>query len=747
MTSDVKLGDRTEAQAFSKVMMGRREQIVFLLSMAFTVVALFALIYVDPTIVIWGGVYTSLQAAEAVAFPRTRIQSRCEVKSFRTLALGLLAANTTLFASVTLVELSRLGLWSVAFGEAIVAATFLNIALTTHGCKRAFLASMAPGLIYVIIFPIMAWRVFGCPLQAAIAIAAVGLALVFGTFKLWSHAAAAQHAEQKARLELQISAEAANENRTFLDAILEYVPSILHVQDVEADRVVLVNHAMQTHTGKPRAELIGKTRLAFMTPDEAAQAATADQAVLLSGEPLKLAPVAAATLEGQRILRRTKIPISGLGRPYVLTVSEDVTEDEAIAEAKAAAAEALAEALARAEAANEAKSAFLATMSHEIRTPLNGVLGMVQAMAADELTPVQRERLGIVRQSGETLLNILNDVLDLSKIEAGRLELESIEFSLAAVAAGCQAAFTNVARGRGLNFSFAIDDDALGVYVGDPTRLRQILYNLLSNAMKFTTAGEVGVRMSRVEDRLIISVKDTGLGMTLEQTQRLFQKFVQADASTTRKFGGTGLGLAIVRDLALAMGGDIKVFSAVGGGTTFTVDLALPWVGPDVECPGAPALDSVEREGACFEPLCILVAEDNDINQLVIKTLLNQVGLSPCVVANGRLALEAWAMQSWDVILMDVQMPEMDGPTAVRLIRQREAETGRRRTPILALTANAMTHHVADYLDAGMDGHVAKPIEAWRLFSALEQVLEGVDVVESEAEDAAPVPVAVTRIS
>jgi CheY-like chemotaxis protein/anti-sigma regulatory factor (Ser/Thr protein kinase) len=308
----------------------------------------------------------------------------------------------------------------------------------------------------------------------------------------------------------------------------------------------------------------------------------------------------------------------------------------------------------------------------------------------------------------------------------------SIEFSLAAVAAGCHAAFANLAMHKEISFLFMIDEDAKGLYLGDPTRLRQILYNLLSNAMKFTSVGEVSVGVSYVEDRLIIAVKDSGVGMTPEQTERLFRKFAQADASTTRKFGGTGLGLAIVRELALAMGGDVEVRSVLGEGTTLRVSLGLPRVGPEIIETAELESDEGDHDQASYDAINVLVAEDNEINQLVIKTLLNQGGSVPFVVATGKLALEAWETGRWDVILMDVQMPEMDGPTATRLIRERESQTGRRRTPILALTANAMTHQVNEYVAAGMDGHIAKPIEASKLFAALEDVLSGVDFAESD---------------
>ena len=374
-----------------------------------------------------------------------------------------------------------------------------------------------------------------------------------------------------------------------------------------------------------------------------------------------------------------------------------------------------------AEAANLAKSQFLATMSHEIRTPLNGVLGMAQAIAGDELSERQRERLDIVRQSGESLLAILNDILDLSKIEAGKLELEAAEFSLSEVARGAHAAFTGLANKKGLSFCLEMQGDC-GTFRGDPVRLRQIMYNLISNALKFTDAGEVRVALSWQQGVLSLIVADTGVGIAPEAVGRLFNNFAQADASTTRRFGGTGLGLAICRHLAEAMNGSICVESQIGQGSRFIVSLPLEQIS------GAPATvvhtKAPADPSAAFEkPVRVLAAEDNSVNQLVLKTLLHQAGIQPVVVDNGAAAVEAWERQEWDVILMDVQMPQMDGPTATRRIRELERQRGGRRTPILALTANAMPDQVAQYLAAGMDGHVAKPIEISNLFTSLERVL------------------------
>jgi signal transduction histidine kinase/ActR/RegA family two-component response regulator len=374
-----------------------------------------------------------------------------------------------------------------------------------------------------------------------------------------------------------------------------------------------------------------------------------------------------------------------------------------------------------AEAANVAKSAFLATMSHEIRTPLNGVLGMAQAMGGDQLSALQRERLDVIRKSGEALLAILNDILDLSKIESGKLDLEDVDFDLDAVMRGALSTFTQLANSKGLSLSF-VADGAKGVYRGDPTRLRQILYNLFSNALKFTESGGIKVVVANAPPGLALSVQDTGIGMPPEVTGKLFEKFVQADASTTRRFGGSGLGLAICRELAELMGGSIDVESQVGVGSKFTVRLAIPRVGDSADAL-APTSDDQAAEVAGAVDLRVLAAEDNPVNQLVLKTLLHQAGINPVIVENGALAVEAWRQANFDIILMDVQMPEMDGPTAARLIRQAEADTGRARTPIIALTANVMPHQVALYREVGMDGHVAKPIEIGMLFAAIEDAL------------------------
>ena len=383
----------------------------------------------------------------------------------------------------------------------------------------------------------------------------------------------------------------------------------------------------------------------------------------------------------------------------------------------------LVEARDAAQAANVLKSQFLANMSHEIRTPLNGVLAMAQILSLGELTAIQRERVDVIRRSGEDLLTILNDVLDISRIEAGKMEIEHGEVDPETLGRNVHAMFDSLAAAKkNLVFDVEVAPNALGARRGDPTRVGQILNNLVSNALKFTTEGAVRVVIEGVgetgEQGLRFIISDTGVGIPAGKLALLFDKFTQADNSNTRRFGGTGLGLALCRELAQMMRGDIEVSSVEGQGSVFTATLPLACIAADGARQVAVDMDD-ER------PLRVLAAEDIPTNQLVLRTVLESFGVELDMVDNGREALEAWEKCDYDIILMDIQMPEMDGLAATLAIRATEAKTGRARTPIIAVSANAMAHHVKEYRAAGMDGHVAKPIELVKLHTAMEAAIAG----------------------
>ncbi|MDB5430760.1 MAG: hybrid sensor histidine kinase/response regulator [Caulobacter sp.] len=375
--------------------------------------------------------------------------------------------------------------------------------------------------------------------------------------------------------------------------------------------------------------------------------------------------------------------------------------------------------------ANVLKSQFLANMSHEIRTPLNGVLAMAQVMEMDTLGEAQRERLTVIRQSGEMLLAVLNDVLDLSKIEAGKLELVERDFDIAALADGLRQSFGVVAADKKLTFEVNVGADAAGAWKGDSDRLRQILSNLISNAIKFTAEGAVTVAFETTSsDGLRAIIRDSGIGISHEQMPKLFEKFTQADASTTRKFGGTGLGLAICRELAGMMGGLVWAESLPGEGSVFTVELplergVLAAAEPTPAPRAAPPTHEPEERR-----LRLLAAEDNATNRTVLRSVLAPLDLDLVLAEDGAAAVDAWRKGGFDLILMDIQMPVMDGLEATRIIRAEERQRGHGRIPILALTANALVHQVEEYMTVGMDGHVPKPIEVARLYAAIENALE-----------------------
>jgi signal transduction histidine kinase/ActR/RegA family two-component response regulator/HPt (histidine-containing phosphotransfer) domain-containing protein len=387
---------------------------------------------------------------------------------------------------------------------------------------------------------------------------------------------------------------------------------------------------------------------------------------------------------------------------------------------------------AEAEAANEAKSTFLATMSHEIRTPMNGVLGMMEVLEHQGLGDDQLPLVATMRDSAQALVRIIDDVLDFSKIEAGRLELETTAFSLSGLVAGAVDTLRPQANAKGLAIAAEIEPGSNDALVGDPTRIRQILFNLLSNAVKFTERGEIVVcagtaPLGSGQTRVTLAVRDTGIGLDAAQQARLFEPFSQADSSTTRRYGGTGLGLSIVRRLAQLMGGDVSVESTPGEGSTFTVTLVL--TAAPAESPLAALLKSpVVLSGAGIAAAKngdmaarVLVVDDHPVNREVLVRQLGLLGLPANTAEEGSEALAAWAPGRYAAVLADLHMPGMDGYELTRQLRAREAEG--LRTPIVAVTANAMRGEEERCLAAGMDAYLAKPVAIDRLRATLERWL------------------------
>lgn len=371
----------------------------------------------------------------------------------------------------------------------------------------------------------------------------------------------------------------------------------------------------------------------------------------------------------------------------------------------------------KADAANTAKSSFLGVISHELRTPMNGVLGAAQLLSATRLETTQRDYLSIIRNSGDNLLSLLNDILDMTKIEAGKMTFEMVDVALEDLHRRVTGPFMAQAEAKGIEFVSNFEGETPSIVRGDPLRVCQVIQNLLSNAVKFTERGVIHytIHTRRISDQRVafdFAIKDSGAGISPEDLARLFQPFTQVDASSTRRFGGTGLGLTIARRMANIMGGDITVNSTVGEGSTFTFSVEAEVVEWGTVIEAEPIVAEIDEGHA----LSVLVVEDHPVNRMILEAWLGSAGHATASAENGQIAVDMARDQAFDLIIMDVNMPVMDGLSATRLIREAGANS---ETPIAVLSASARTEDHAAGIQAGADAYLNKPID----FSALAHLM------------------------
>ncbi len=488
--------------------------------------------------------------------------------------------------------------------------------------------------------------------------------------------------------------------------------------------IVRVNHPVNSLLQMTDGQLKGQP-LAYLIPRSAQEGLQQQwQQVLSSTEDYISSEFPVMSASGRESFvswRMTTVQGNTEDSGAVLLAGLDLTELIANQKALESANVQIREALDQAEQANRSKSVFLANMSHEIRTPMNGILGAAELLLDSSLSEDQRRYLDIIHSSSHVLLDIINDILDLSKIESGKLEMESISFDLNDLLTNVYQLFNEPVRRKGLSLLYYYDGGLPTHWMGDPKRIRQIITNLLSNALKFTDKGRIEIRVSGhlTEEhnyQVSIDVRDSGIGIPADKQAQIFQAFRQADSSTSRRYGGTGLGLTISRHLAQAMRGNITIQSGMGEGSVFTLKLPLPESQQPVSRRSQPKKHELPTLSGH-----VLLAEDNQVNQKITERMLERIGMTCHTVADGEQAITALIRDEFDLILMDVNMPVMDGITATERIR--ELSSQKRSVPIIALTANAMLEDRQQCLEAGMNGFVSKPLRTEELAAAIANVL------------------------
>jgi PAS domain S-box-containing protein len=506
-------------------------------------------------------------------------------------------------------------------------------------------------------------------------------------------------------------------------ALLDLLPNGCCVIDRDLT-VIYWNQILTRWTGLAYHQVVGRPLIELMPHLAQNRYRIRIEDAVRNGTPAvfsaALTPMFFITAPGQRVVQHTTVHrLAATDGPFGLITASDITEQFTRAERYREQKQELARLRDEAQAATRAKSSFLAIMSHEIRTPMNGILGLADLLLDAPLSPPQRQQVQALRGCADGLLGLLNDLLDWSKIEAGRMHLEHIVYAPREVVDEVSQILRLRADQQGNRLQTEIAARVPQRLVGDPLRVRQILFNLIGNAVKFTQDGTIRISMDAPVDRLLITVSDTGIGMDEATCQQLFQAFAQADTSTARRYGGTGLGLAITRQLVQLMEGRISVASRPGHGSTFTVDLPLAAA---ALAEAAPVMVAAEAQLVDLQGLRVLVAEDNQVNQLVARTLLTRLNCEVVVVGDGQAAVEAWRTGDFAVVLMDLSMPVLDGLAATAALRAAELATGRARVRVIALTANTADEERDRCLAAGMDGFLTKPMVRADLLQHLQAI-------------------------